>query len=74
MSGLLFADKGYISQNLLQKLLNNGLNIITDIKKNMKNHFMSVYEKNLLHKRSLIETVFDILKNKLEIVHTKINR
>ena len=52
LSGLLFGDKGYISQNLFQKLLNKGLKIITNIKKNMKNHFMTVYEKNLLRKRS----------------------
>lgn len=71
LSGLLFGDKGYISQTLCQKLLNNGLKLITNVKKNMKNQFMTVYEKTLLRKRSLVETIFDILKNKLEIVHTR---
>ena len=63
LSGLLFGDKGYISQNLLQKLLNNGLKLITNIKKNMKNTLW-VFMKRTFYIKDL-ETVFDILKNKL---------
>jgi hypothetical protein len=41
------------------------------IKKTMKNMLMGYNEKILLHKRSLIETVFVYLKNKLQLQHTK---
>ena len=39
--------------------------------KNMKNKLMILREKFLLRKRSLIETVFDYLKNKFQIEHTR---
>ncbi|WP_260378712.1 transposase, partial [Prevotella intermedia] len=42
----------------------------TKIKKNMKNSLMSLYDKLLLRKRSVIETVNDELKNVCQIEHT----
>jgi hypothetical protein len=71
LKGLLFGDKGYISQTLFQNLYQKGLKLVTGIKKNMKNKFMTIKEKTLLRKRSLIETVFDLLKNKFQIEHTR---
>lgn len=71
MTGLLFADKGYISNSLFLKLLARGLKLITGIKKNMKNILMNWNEKMLLRKRSLVETVFDYLKNKFMIEHSR---
>lgn len=71
LKGLLFADKGYISQSLFNSLFEKGLKLVTGIKKNMKNKRMSLKEKMLLGKRSLIETVFDLLKNKFQIEHTR---
>jgi hypothetical protein len=41
MTGLMFADKGYISNSLFLKLLATGLKLITGIKQNMKNMLMS---------------------------------
>ena len=38
--GKLFGDKGYISQELFIKLYEKGLEIITRLKKNMKNKLM----------------------------------
>jgi len=61
--GKLFGDKGYISSNLSEKLLNNGITLITGIKKNMKNKLLTLEDKILLRKRSIIETVNDQLKN-----------
>ena len=61
--GKLFGDKGYISQKLFEKLFENGLQLVTRLKKNMKNKLMPVIDKILLRKRSLIETVNDQLKN-----------
>jgi len=71
INGLLFGDKGYISKELFLKLYKRGLKFITGIKKTMKNVCMSLEEKILLRKRSLIETVFDYLKNKLMLDHTR---
>jgi len=72
--GKLFGDKGYISQDLFERLLKNGLQLITPIKKNMKNKLMPMIDKVLLRKRSLIETVNDPLKNVCNIEHTRHRR
>jgi hypothetical protein len=69
--GKLFGDKGYISQDLFEKLFENGLQLVTRLKKNMKNKLMPVIDKILLRKRSLIETVNDQLKNISQIEHTR---
>jgi len=71
LQGLLFGDKGYISQELFLRLYRRGLKLITGIKKNMENCLMILNEKLLLRKRSIIETVFDYLKNKFQIEHTR---
>lgn len=71
MTGLMFADKGYISNPLFMRLLARGLKLITGIKQNMKNILMSWNEKILLRKRSLVETVFDYLKNKFMLEHSR---
>jgi hypothetical protein len=71
LTGLLIGDKGYISAELFNTLFEKGLKLITGIKKNMKNKLMELHEKVLLRKRSISETVFDYLKNKMEISHTR---
>ncbi|MCR4555893.1 MAG: transposase [Alphaproteobacteria bacterium] len=52
-------------------LMSRGLKIITGIKRTMKNILMSFEEKILLRKRSLVETVFDNLKNKFMLEHSR---
>ncbi len=69
--GKLFGDKGYISQELFEKLLLQGVSLITKLRKNMKNKLMSVIDKILLRKRSLIECVHDQLKNISQIEHSR---
>ena len=69
--GKLFADRGYISQNLFEMLFVDNTHLVTKIKKNMKNSLMSLYDKLLLRKRSVIETVNDELKNVCQIEHTR---
>ncbi len=71
LTGLLFGDKGYIAKELFQKLFDRGLKLVTKVKKGMKNTLISLNEKILLRKRSIIETVFGYLKNRLEIEHTR---
>lgn len=69
--GKLFGDKGYISAEIGKKLLERGLQLFTTIKSNMKQKLMSVKDKVLLRKRSIIETVNDQLKNISQIEHTR---
>lgn len=71
LAGLLFGDKGYIKKDLFLKLLDRNLKLVTKIKKGMKNALISLNEKIFLRKRSIIETVFGYLKNRLEIEHTR---
>lgn len=67
----LIGDKGYISQDLLQNLLKQGITLITKIKKNMKNHLMDITDKIMLMKRSFIETVFSSIKSLGILIHTR---
>ena len=69
--GKLFGDRGYISQELFEKLYEQGLELITRRKKNMKQKLVRLIDKILLRKRSLIETVNDQLKNISQIEHSR---
>jgi hypothetical protein len=70
--GKLIGDKGYISQALFEEFfLHANLQFITGIKSNMKNKLMPVFDKILLRKRSIIETVIDQLKNISQIEHSR---
>ena len=71
VTGKLFGDKGYVSKELFEKLLSQGLTLFTHIKKNMKNSLMPLIDKILLRKRSLVETVNDQLKNISQIEHSR---
>ena len=69
--GKLFGDKGYISAELFRQLWDRDLQLVTPIRRNMKNSFMPLLDKVLLRKRSLIETANDQLKNISQIEHTR---
>jgi len=69
--GKLYADKGYLGKDLMQLLFADGLHLITHIKNNMKNSLMTMSDKILLRKRSIIETVNDELKNICQIEHSR---
>jgi len=69
--GKLFGDKGYISQKLSEILCENNINLLTKVKKNMKNRLMNIYDKILLRKRAIIESVNDFLKNICQIEHSR---
>ncbi|MDB6095759.1 MAG: Transposase [Francisellaceae bacterium] len=69
--GKLFGDKGYISSDLHDNLLNKGIQLVTGIRKNMKNKLVPLIDKLLLRKRSIIETINDQLKNICQIEHTR---
>lgn len=69
--GKLFADKGYISHGLFERLFNDGIEIVAGLKCNIKNKLMPLYDKILLRKRSVIETINDELKNVAQLVHSR---
>lgn len=72
LSGILLADKGYISKAKAESLSQQGIKILTMGRKNMKNQpEYNEEEKQLLSKRGLIETVNDQLKNLHQIEHTR---
>ena len=69
--GKLVGDKGYISQNLFERLFVDGIQLITKLKSNMKGALMAVSDRLLLRKRALIETINDELKNIAQIEHSR---
>src|SRR5512139_848500 len=71
LTGKLFGDRGYISQNLFEALLEQNLQLITKLRKTMRNKLLPLADKLLLRKRALIETINDQLKNSSQIEHTR---
>ena len=69
--GKLFADKGYISQKLFDFLFEDGIQLVTGLHVNMKNKLMPFYDRMMLRKRYIIETINDMLKNTAQIVHSR---
>ncbi len=70
--GKVFADKGYISQKLAQQLLERtGVQLITKLRRNMKQRLMSLSDRLMLRKRAIVETVIDQLKNISQIEHSR---
>ena len=69
--GKILGDKGYISQALHDELLENNVELITSTRKNMKPRLLTLIDKLLLRKRSVIETINDQLKNISQIDHSR---
>jgi transposase len=69
--GKFFGDRGYLSQALFERLFRQGLQLITPLRKNMRNRLMPPMDKLLARKRSIIETINDQLKNISQIAHTR---
>ena len=65
----LVGDKGYVSQALFDDFFNQGVTLISKIKKRMKNRFMSLKDKAMLQRRGFIETIFSSLKSLGTFVH-----
>ena len=70
--GKLFADKGYLSQKLMEELFEKDIQLITKQRKNNKNNkLLQFYDRLLLRKRAVIESVNDFLKNICQIEHSR---
>lgn len=50
--GKLFVDRGYISPKLFDLLFEDGIHLVTGIKKNMKNRLIPMWDKIMLRKAS----------------------
>ncbi len=72
IKGLLFGDKGYISQKKAKQLEDKGIKLITKPRKNMKPKSLSKEEKSLLRSRGVIETVIGQLKDMHHVENTKV--
>jgi Transposase DDE domain len=69
--GKLFGDKGYLSQALFEQLWEQGVQLVTKLKTNMKNRLMDMTDKLLQRQRAVMETIIDQLKNISQIEHTR---
>lgn len=69
--GKLFGDKGYVSQPLFETLFDEEVQLITKLKGKMKNRLTSIFDKLMLRKRAIIESVMDQLKNISQIEHSR---
>lgn len=71
LRGKLIGDRGYISAPLAALLFEQGLQLMTRLRKNMKNHLMHRSDKLLVRKRAIIESIIDQLKNISQIEHSR---
>lgn len=69
--GKLIGDKGYLSKDLVATLLPQGIELITPIKRTMKQRLIRLTDKLLLRKRVIVETITDQLKNISQIEHSR---
>ena len=67
----LYADKGCIAKAFAKKMKDFGLDVVTRVRKSMLKIVHSEFDQALLRKRSLVETVFDELKNLCQIEYTR---
>ena len=67
--GKVFGDRGYISQGLFARLYDQGIQLITRLKSNMKNILMDTMDRMVLCKRGIIESVNCKLKLGCQIEH-----
>ena len=74
VSGLqakLYADRGYISQELKSKLKEQGIDLVTYHRKNMKSVQLTASDEYHLRQRNKIETLFSLLKGQYNLVTSK---
>lgn len=71
LSGKLYGDKGYLGKALASELQDKGIELITNVRKNMKKVAISKWDKAMLSKRYLIETINDQVKNISYVEHTR---
>lgn len=68
--GKCYADKGYLTK-IFEELYLQGIQLVTKVRKNMKNKLLLLSDKIKLKKRALIESVNDLLMSVFDIDHTR---
>ena len=71
ITGMVYADKGYIAKWLKEILEDDGIRFVAKPKKNMKKVELSNFDRVALRHRAVIETIYDQLKNISQIEHTR---
>lgn len=66
-----YGDRGYISTKLEKELKKKSVTLITKVRSNMKPRATNSKQKFFLSKRGIIESAIDILKNEIQIEHTR---
>ena len=70
--GKLVGDKGYISQPLVEQLLEScHVHLLTFARTNMQGRLLHRHDVLLLRKRAIMETIYDQLKNISQIEHSR---
>jgi hypothetical protein len=70
--GKIFGDKGYLSRALAdQPMEDYAVELVTKVRSNMKAEVKDEFDKFLLRKRAIVESIYDQLKNISQIEHTR---
>lgn len=69
--GKIYEDKDYLSKVLSDELWEKGVELITNVRRNMKKKAMSLWDRTMLNKRFVIETINDQLKNISYVEHSR---
>ena len=70
LNGKRFGDKGYMTA-LFEEFYQQGLQLITKVRLNMKNKLKLLEDKLKLRKRAVVESVNDILTSVFDLEHTR---
>lgn len=70
LKGNCYGDKGYIT-SIFEELYEQGIRLISKVRKNMKNKLIHLSDRYYLFKRGVIESVNDILMTVCDIEHTR---
>ena len=71
LHGSLYGDRGYISEDLREKLRKQGINLVYKVRKNMDPLEVSASDEVLLKKRTLVESVIKELKTQTVLEHSR---
>src|SRR5205085_4139732 len=69
--GKFFGDKGYISQAQFETLYDAQVQLVTRLRKKMRDRLISMFDKIMLRKRAICTGVVDQIKNISQIEHSR---
>ncbi len=71
LTGSLYGNKGYLDQKLADNLAKTGITFITKKRRNMKARVLAEWDKTMLLRRFIIETINGQLKTLSQIEHSR---